>query len=305
MDFIYLIKIIILSIVEGLTEFLPVSSTGHLIIASNLLKLPDNHFMKLLLIVIQLAAILAVVLLYFHKLWQVFLDLLRGKKAAVNFWLKWILASVPFVILALALNKYIERYLFNNFTVALALIVGGLLLYFGENYQVQNPTVSKIDDITYRQAFLIGCWQCLALFPGFSRSASTIIGGWLVGLRTKLAAEFSFFLAIPLMFGASAYSFYKFHKIQQNLSTLGETLLAEKAVGLPFLHVGREHFAAINSATWQYIYLAIACVVSFIVALIVVKTFLKYLAKNSLKHMALYRITVGIILVLFWLANLR
>ncbi len=305
MDFIYLIKIIILSIVEGLTEFLPVSSTGHLIITSSLFELPQNNFMKLLMIVIQLAAILAVVVLYFSKLWQLFIDLLKLKKPALHFWVKWILASLPFVILAVPLHKYIERYLFNNLTVAIALIIGGILLYFGEGYQVENPRAQKLDDLTYKQAFLIGAWQCLALLPGFSRSASTIIGGWLAGLRTKLAAEFSFFLAIPLMFGASIFSFYKFFKVKNSFASLGDTMLAEQAVNLPFLQAEKQHFLAGNSEYMQYVYLAIACLVSFLVALLVVKAFMRYLSKHSLKEMAIYRIVVGLVLCLLWLANLR
>lgn len=305
MDFIYLIKIIILSIVEGLTEFLPVSSTGHLIIVSNLLKLPENHFMKLLMIVIQLAAILAVVVLFFSKLWQLFIGLIKLQKSSLHFWAKWILASVPFVILAVPLHKYIEQYLYNTLTVAIALILGGLLLYFGENYQVENPSTKSLTSLSYRQALLIGIWQCLALFPGFSRSASTIIGGWLAGLRTKLAAEFSFFLAIPLMFGATIFSFYKFLKVKNSLANLGETLLAEQAVNLPFLQAEKQHFLASNNELMQYIYLGIACLVSFLVALVVVKAFMKYLSKHSLKEMAIYRIVVGLVLCLMWVANLR
>lgn len=305
MDFIYLLKIIILAIVEGLTEFLPVSSTGHLIIVSSLLNLPENNFMKLLMIVVQLAAILAIVVLFFNKLWQLFIDLIRLRKPAIHFWGKWILASLPFVILAVPLHKYIERYLYNTLTVAIALIIGGILLYFGEGYQAQNPNCTNLSKLSYRQALIIGLWQCLALFPGFSRSASTIIGGWLTGLRTKLAAEFSFFLAIPLMFGASIFSFYKFLKVKNSLASLGETMLAEQAVNLPFLQAEKQHYLASNSEFMQYIYLSIACLVSFIVALIVVKAFMQYLSKHSLKEMAIYRIVVGIVLCLLWLANLR
>lgn len=305
MDFIYLLKIIVLAIVEGLTEFLPVSSTGHLIIVSSLLNIPENNFIKLLMIVIQLAAILAVVVLFFKKLWRLFIDLINLKKPALHFWAKWILASVPFVVLAVPLHKYIEQYLYNTLTVAIALILGGLLLYFGENYQVENPRCTKLANLSYKQALIIGTWQCLALFPGFSRSASTIIGGWLAGLKTKLAAEFSFFLAIPLMFGATIFSVYKFLKLKSSLANLGETLLAEQAVNLPFLQAEKQHYLASNSELMQYIYLGIACLVSFLVALIVVKAFMQYLSKHSLKEMAIYRIVVGVVLCLLWLANLR
>lgn len=304
MDLIYLLKLIVLAIVEGITEFLPVSSTGHLIIFAKLLNVPQDNFMQLFMIVIQLAAILAVVLLYFQRIWRQFIALLKGNKIALHFWLKWIAACIPFVVLAVLLDDLIEQYLMSPVTVAASLFIGGLLLYFGEAYQTATLKNIQLEQISYKQALGIGMWQCLALWPGFSRSASTIIGGWFVGLRTKLAAEFSFFLAIPLMLGASLYSALKFYKHTVLAPTLYNNNLFEQAAGVPFIAKER----AINAAAdgnWQYIYLAIACVVAFVVALLVVRAFMAYLAKNSLRKMALYRIAVAILLVLFYIAGWR
>lgn len=304
MDIIYLIKIIILAIVEGLTEFLPVSSTGHLIIAARVLDVPQDNFMQLFMILVQLAAILAVVLLFFKRIWRQFVALLKGNKVALHFWLKWILASVPFVVLAVLFDDIIEHYLMSPITVAASLFIGGLLLYFGEAYQVDNPKTMQLEQISYKQALGVGIWQCLALWPGFSRSASTIIGGWFVGLRTKMAAEFSFFLAMPLMVGASLYSGLKFYKHHLSGADNVAANLFEQAAGVPFIAKER----AINlaaSSTWQYFYLAVGCVVAFFVALVVVRAFMRYLAKNSLRKMALYRIGVAVLLALFYIAGWR
>lgn len=255
-----ILQAIIIGIVEGITEFLPVSSTGHMIIVGNLINFKGS-FANLFEIVIQLGAILAIVVLYKKKIFGSFQQLAPGQ-AGFKFWVNILLAFLPSALAGALLHDYINQYLFNPLTVSLALILGGLLLLFMENkYRYQNQ-ISNVDNIKPWQALQIGCFQCLALWPGMSRSSSTIIGGWLSGLNNVAAAEFSFFLAIPTMIAASGYSLLK---------------------------------ADFSLNMLELVALIIGFFVSFVVALLVVDKFITFLQKKPMKIYSYYRIIIGII----------
>ncbi len=262
-----IIKVIILGIVEGITEFLPVSSTGHLIMVSDLINFKGD-FSNLFEIVIQLGAILAVVVLFWDKLVESFKTIKDPtfKSFGSKLWRNLIVAFIPSGFIGLLTHKYVNAHLMKVLPVSLALLVGGILMILVENkYRYGNKT-NKISDITLKQAFIIGCFQCLSvIWPGFSRSASTIMGGWIVGLTTVAAAEFSFFLAIPTMFIATGY------ELVTNMFSL---------------------------TAMQGIEIAIGFVVSFVVALFVVEKFMNFLKKRRMRIFAIYRIAFSIIFLI-------
>ena len=206
----FVLKAIILGIVEGVTEFLPVSSTGHLIIFSRFLGMPDDDFMKMFMVVIQLGAILAVLFLFWKKLWGKIKLFFRGDSEGVSFVKVWVLGCIPAAVLGFLLNDLIDEYLFSVTTVAVALIAGALMLLFFEETWAKKSKKKDLKEITTKDALIVGVWQCVSMWPGFSRSAATIMGGWNRGMTTTLAAEYSFFLAIPVMFGASGLKLAKF-----------------------------------------------------------------------------------------------
>ncbi|NPA14579.1 MAG: undecaprenyl-diphosphate phosphatase [Aquificae bacterium] len=250
----------ILGLVEGLTEFLPVSSTGHLILVSTLLGLKQTDFQKTFEVAIQLGSILAIVFL-FHK--RLFSD--------IELWKRIIVAFIPTGVLGFLLYKVIKGYLFSPFVVATMLILGGVIFILVELW-LKNRKTSPIkdeDQIPYWKAFAIGLFQSLAMIPGTSRSGATIIGGLLLGLDRKTAAEFSFLLAVPTMLVATAYDVYKHHN----------------------------EFSLEN---WQL--LAVGFITAFISAYIVVKWFLDFIKKHSFIPFGVYRIIVGL---LFWLVVLH
>lgn len=260
---ILVLKCLLMGIVEGITEFLPVSSTGHLIIVGNLIGFNDN-FSITFEIVIQLGAILAVIYYYRKKIGQS----LKIKNIApggwgFKLWLKIFVAFLPAAIIGLLLNKYIDEYLFSPFTVSIALIVGAVMMLIVEK-AFGKYKYNDMDKIGTGKSLVIGVAQCMSLFPGMSRSASTIMGGMIVGLSVKAAAEFSFFLAMPTMVVASGYSLVK------GISSMGASEWAALAVGF---------------------------ITSFIVALLVVDKFLSYLTKHPLRPFAYYRLIVGIIMI--------
>lgn len=263
-----IIKAIILGIVEGITEFLPVSSTGHLIIFGHFLNFTGSFAMTFE-IFIQLGAILAVVLYYGRKI----LDSLRNLRPGqwgFKLWIKMIIAFLPSAVVGLALNKIIEKYFFSPLTVSIALIVGAFMLIAVEK-KFKDYKYSSMDKIGAKKSLYIGLAQCMSLIPGMSRSASTIMGGMMTGLSAKAAAEFSFFLAIPTMFAATGYSLVK----------------------------------GVNSMTaieWQA--LAVGFAVSFIVAFLVVGKFLNYLGKRPLRIFAYYRLIAGAIMLVLAAAGL-
>ncbi|MEE1330169.1 MAG: undecaprenyl-diphosphate phosphatase, partial [Acutalibacteraceae bacterium] len=218
-----IIKSIILGIIEGITEWLPISSTGHLILADEFIKLNmSKDFMEMFNVVIQLGAILAVVVIFWKKLWPFTLDKSKGynyitkgggliKKDVMDMWFKVIVAMLPAAILGIPLDDFFEEHFHNYIVVSLALIIYGILFIVIEGRNKgKSPKINSIADISYKTALLIGCFQALSLIPGTSRSGSTILGAILIGVSRVAAAEFSFFLAVPVMFGASFIKLLKF-----------------------------------------------------------------------------------------------
>jgi undecaprenyl-diphosphatase len=265
MDILLLVKAFILGLVEGATEFLPISSTGHLIIVGDLLNFNDDKG-KVFEIVIQLAAIFAVCWEYRTKLIDTALHITSQSKAQ-QFVLNLFLAFLPAAILGLTFHSAIKHYLFSPITVAFALIVGGFAILFIEKLQLQTPTTS-IDDLKPWQALKVGFAQSLALFPGVSRAGATILGGMLFGLNRKTATEFSFFLAIPIMFAATILDVYK----SRDILSLADINL----------------FAA-------------GFVTAFLSALVAIRFLLRFVATHDFKVFAWYRIIFGtIVLLYFW-----
>jgi undecaprenyl-diphosphatase len=252
---------LLLGVVEGLTEFLPISSTGHLILTSSLVGFEGKRA-EVFEIFIQLGAILSVVWEYRHRLGRVVADLPR-QAAARGFVVSLALAFVPSAVVGLLVHDYISEYLFTPVTVAAALIVGAVLILVVEALPLKART-ERAESVTWRQALLIGAAQCLSLWPGFSRSAATILGGLTVGLNRPAATEFSFFLAIPTMFAATGYSLLKYRD-------------------------------ALEGSDWAY--LALAFVVSFFVAWLSIRWLLRYVSSHSFRAFAWYRIGLGILVL--------
>lgn len=269
-----LFKSVIMGIVEGITEFLPISSTGHMIIADQLIGFSGDNgfsseFTTLFEVVIQLGAILAIIVLYRKKIFDS-LKTLKPGGFGFKLWTGLIIAMIPAGIVAVLDKKVfddvIETHMMKPIPVSLALVVGAIWMLYAERRYRKNHTCTRIEDVSYKQAFAIGVFQCLSIvWTGFSRSASTIIGGWIMGLSTPAAAEFSFFLAIPAMTCASAADL-----ITSDLQLTG-------------LEIGS---------------LILGFVVSFIVALIVVKKFINFIKHKPMKGFAYYRLVVGIILII-------
>ncbi|MBV8254198.1 MAG: undecaprenyl-diphosphate phosphatase [Chitinophaga sp.] len=249
---------IIIAIVEGLTEFLPVSSTGHMIIVSSLLGISKDEFTKLFEVVIQLGAILAVVVLYWKKFF-VF------DKNRMNFYLKLIVAVIPALILGYLFADKIDMLLESPMTVGITLFLGGIILLFVDKW-FQNPTIDSDEKINIFKALRIGFYQCLAMIPGVSRSAASIIGGMQQKLTRNVAAEFSFFLAVPTMAAATGYKLLK-----------GRELLMAHPENLKLLLVGN--------------------IVAFVVAMLAIKFFIDSLKKHGFKIWGYYRIVVGLIII--------
>jgi len=258
------LQAIILGIVEGLTEFLPVSSTGHMIITTAILGMTPTDFVKTFTVAIQLGAILAVVVLY----WKRFFDFAKLTDA-VNFYLKLVVAFLPAGIIGYLLSNKIDELLGSVTVVAVSLLVGGIILIWVDKLFAKTEKNPELP-LTYPMAFIIGCFQVVSMIPGVSRSAATITGGLSQKLGRKQAAEFSFFLAVPTMVIATGYKLFKFHK------TMGT--------------MGISHH--------DYAMLGIASFVAFIVALIAVKTFISFLSNHGLKYFGYYRIVVGGILLI-------
>jgi undecaprenyl-diphosphatase len=264
-----IVEAIIIAIVEGLTEFLPVSSTGHMIITHSLLGIEDSDFVKLFEVAIQLGAILAVVVLY----WKRFFRLDRWQ-----FYAKLAVGVVPALVLGFLFNDQIDALLESPAVVAVSLLLGGIVLLFIDNL-FKNPTVDAEDEITFKQALVIGCWQVLAMIPGVSRSAASIIGGMQQKLTRNLAAEFSFFLAVPTMFAASAYSLF---------------LKDWKGSGTE--QKGYELILSSPENTQAFIW---GNVVAFVVAMLAIKFFISFLKAYGFRVFGYYRIIAGLILLGF------
>ncbi|PID82196.1 MAG: undecaprenyl-diphosphatase [Clostridiales bacterium] len=266
-----IIKSIIFGIIEGVTEWLPISSTGHMIILEEIVKLNvSESFWELFLVVIQLAAILAVVVLYFNTIFPFkFKGGFSIRKDVFSLWFKIIFACIPAAVIGIIFEDYITKYLYNYYTVAIALIVFGVAFIVTEKKnkgKVYKKT--KLEDITYRDAFIVGIYQVIAaVFPGTSRSGSTILGGISIGLSRDLAARFTFFLAIPVMFGASLLKLLK--------------------IGISF-------------TSTEFVVLAVGCLVSFITSTVVIRFLMSYIRKHSFIVFGYYRIVLGIIVLLYF-----
>lgn len=251
-----LIQTIILAIIEGITEFLPVSSTGHMVIASAFMGIGKDDFVKLFEVCIQLGAILSVVVLYFKRFFR-----------SIDFYLKLIVGVIPAVIIGILFKKKIDILLESPLVVAITLVLGGIILLFVDDW-FNRPVVDKEKEISYPTAFKVGIFQCLAVIPGVSRSAATIVGGMSQKLSRKAAAEFSFFLAVPTMFGATVKELWDYHKHHTQLFA-GEQL--------KFLLIGN--------------------VIAFVVAMLAIKTFITFLEKKGFKLFGVYRIIAGLVLI--------
>lgn len=268
MDLLLALKAVILGVVEGLTEFLPISSTGHLILAGSLLDFNDDKG-KVFEIVIQFGAILAVCWEFRAKIAQVVLGL-GGDAKARRFAVNVVVACVPAIVLGLLFGKHIKAVLFNPIVVATAFIIGGVIILLVERHNRRNaetgkpPRVESIDDLSFADALKVGLAQCLALVPGTSRSGATIIGGMMFGLERRVATEFSFFLAIPILFGATVYELYKAR------STLSLDDFSLFGVGF---------------------------VAAFVSAFICVRWLLRYIASHDFTAFAWYRIVFGIVVL--------
>ena len=248
---------VIIAIVEGLTEFLPVSSTGHMIITEKLLNMPSTDFSKVFTIAIQLGAILAVVVLY----WKKFFDFKNWQ-----FYAKIAAGVVPALLLGFLFSDKIDDLLESSTTVAVSLLAGGIILLFIDNV-FKNPSIDKEEDVSFFKAIMIGVWQCIAMIPGVSRSAASIIGGMQQKLTRSAAAEFSFFVAVPTMMAATGYKLLKYY---QDYGGFTSNEIKQLAIG--------------NA-------------VAFVVAILAIKFFISFLKKHGFKIWGYYRIIVGIILL--------
>lgn len=247
---------IVLAIIEGLTEFLPVSSTGHMILGSSAFGNANDSFVKMFTVAIQFGAILSVVVLYFKRFFKTF-----------DFYIKLFIAFIPAAVLGFLLNDYIDALLESALTVAISLVVGGIILLFVDKWFKANEGSAR--EVNKQNALVIGFFQVIAMIPGVSRSAATIVGGMSQKLSRKTAAEFSFFLAVPTMFAATVYKMYKYHK---------EVGFQPDDVNL----------------------LLVGNIVAFVVALVAIKAFIAYLTKYGFRVFGIYRIALGLIILLLY-----
>ena len=267
------IKVIILGIVEGITEWLPISSTGHMILVDEFLKLNVNEdFKNLFFVVIQLGAIMAVVLLFWKQLWPFGYDnhKIVVKKSIFNMWFHVIVSCIPAIIIGLPFDDFFEKYLYNYIVVAIALIVFGVAFIVIENKNKSlNPRINSISEIDYKTALIIGMFQLIAaIFPGTSRSGATIVGALLIGVSRTVAAEYTFFLAVPVMAGASLLKILKY--------------------GF--------HYEFI-----EIIYLVLGMAVAFAVSWVVIKFIMSYIKKHDFKIFGWYRIVLGIVVLAYFI----
>ena len=264
------LKVLLLGIVEGLTEWLPISSTGHMILVNEFIQLNvSKEFMEMFLVVIQLGAILAVVVLYFWKLWP-FTTPSKGwiKKDTWSLWFKVIVAVLPAALIGIPFDDQIDALFYNYQTVAATLIIYGILFIIIENRnRHRTPVITTFQELSYSTALLIGTFQVLSLIPGTSRSGATILGAMLLGTSRYIAAEFSFFLAIPVMFGASLLKLVKF---------------------------------GFNFTGTEIAILLVGMLTAFVVSILAIKFLMSYIKKNDFKAFGWYRIVLGILVILYF-----
>ena len=264
------LKVIIFGIVEGITEWLPISSTGHLIILEELLKLNQSEaFFEMFQVVIQLGAVLAVVVIYFHKLNPFSPKKTQNQKMMTwQIWIKVLIGCIPAGVIGLLFDNLIDKWLYHWYVVAITLILYGILFIVVENYQKERkPKVTRMSQLSVPMILIIGVFQMLALIPGTSRSGATIVGALMIGVSRSLAAEYTFFLAIPVMFGASLVKLVKF--------------------GFDF-------------TVMQAVLLILGMAVSFAVSIVAIKFLISYIRKNDFKVFGYYRIVLGIVVLLYF-----
>lgn len=269
-----ILKVILLGIVEGITEWLPISSTGHLILVDEFVKLnASDAFKEMFNVVIQLGAIMAVVVLYFHKLNPFSPKKTKEQKVqTIDLWFKVVVACIPAAVLGILFDDWMEEHFHNYIVVSIMLIVYGVLFIVIENWNKKNkPSVTDLSNLTYKTALLIGVFQVLSLIPGTSRSGATIIGALLLGVSRYVAAEFTFFLAIPVMFGASGIKLLKFFM---------------EGAGMTGMEIAM---------------LAVGCVVAFVISIIAIKFLMGYIKKNDFKVFGWYRIVLGVLVLGYFL----
>lgn len=266
MDIILLLKAAVMGLVEGITEFLPISSTGHLILAGQLLDFWTPEKRDMFAVSVQIGAIAAVIYEYWSKLWGALIGAFTGNAQGRRLTINLIVATIPIMIIGLTFGESLKAYLFNAVTVAIALIVGGFIILWAERRQ-HHVVSEEVENFTFKQAVLIGFIQCFALIPGTSRSGSTIIGSLFLGISRKAAAEFSFFLGIPVLMGAGLLDMYKMrHELHvQDMEVLG--------VGI---------------------------VIAFISALLVIRALIRYVSKHDFTVFAYYRIIFGLLILATW-----
>ena len=264
-----IIKAILFGIVEGITEWLPISSTGHMILLNEFINLNvSKDFYSLFEVVIQLGAIMAVVVMYFKTIWPFgFGKTKKETKETFNLWGKILVACVPAAIIGILLDDWLDAHLYNSIVVSLMLIIYGIIFIVVESKNMGKGKTENLNDITYKQALGVGVFQLLSLIPGTSRSGATIIGGLILGLKRSVAAQFTFFLAIPVMFGASALKLFKF---------------------------------GFNYTFEEVILLLVGMVVAFIVSIISIKFLLRYVRTNDFKAFGWYRIILGLIVFAYF-----
>lgn len=269
-------KVIILGLVEGITEWLPISSTGHLILVDEFIRVDaSDAFKEMFNVVVQLGAILAVVVLYFNKLNPFSAKKSRKQRIhTIQLWTKVVVACLPAAVLGILFDDWMEAHFHNYIVVAIMLIVYGVLFIWVENWnKTTEPSVTKLSTLSYKTALLIGLFQVLSLIPGTSRSGATILGALLLGVSRYVAAEFTFFLAIPVMFGASGIKLLKF---------FGE------GAGITGMEIAM---------------LSVGCIVAFVVSVIAIKFLMGYIKKNDFKVFGYYRIILGILVLGYFLVS--
>ena len=272
LSFIEILKVLFLGIVEGITEWLPISSTGHMLLVDEFITLDaSDSFKDMFFVIIQLGAILAVVTIFWNKMWPFQMkDKTQSvfKKDTWSMWFKTVVACIPGAVVTLLFDDFIEAHLHTAVVISIALIFYGIAFIVIENWnKTRTPKVETLNDITYKTAFFIGMFQVLSIIPGTSRSGATIIGALLLGVSRVAAAEFTFFLAVPVMFGLSALKLIKF--------------------GLSF-----------TSA--ELAILIIGCVVAYLVSIVVIKFLMGYIKKHDFKIFGWYRIVLGVIVLLYF-----
>ena len=273
-----ILKAILFGIVEGITEWLPISSTGHMILLNEFINLNvSDEFYKLFEVVIQLGAILAVVIMYFKVICPFGFG--KDKKERISTWNLWgkiLVACIPAAIIGILFDDWLDEHLYNSIVVSLMLIIYGIAFIVIESKGLGSGQTKELNDITYKQALGIGGFQLLSLIPGTSRSGATIIGGLILGLKRSVAAEFTFFLAIPVMAGAS------FLKLVKYVLEVGFTF-----------------------TTSELLILGVGCLVAFLVSLLIIKFLINYIRKHDFKVFGWYRIALGIIVLLYFLIFMK